>query len=67
MPETSPAARVRVGYHFTVNLGNYENVKVVVEVEDSPRGSETVAEAYDRIEKFVSDKVSNEVAQAHKA
>lgn len=55
-----------VGYSFTVNLGDFENVRVHVEVTDNPRGSETVAQAYDRIDKFVSERVSNEVAEARK-
>ena len=58
------STRVRVGYEFTINLGNFENVKVKVEVEDSPRGNETTADAYARIDKFVSERVAKEVAEA---
>ena len=61
---TSP--RVRVGYEFTVNLGNFENIKIKVDVEDSTRNNETVAQAYERIDKFVSDRVAVEVAEARK-
>jgi hypothetical protein len=57
-------ARVTVGYAFTVNLGNFENVKVHVEVTDAPRKGETVKAAYDRIEKFVSDRVEEQIAEA---
>lgn len=55
---------VTVGYTFTVNLGNFENAKVHVEVTDGPRKGESVKAAYDRIEKFVSDRVTEQIAEA---
>jgi hypothetical protein len=57
-------ARVKVEYAFKVNLGNFENVEVRVGVEDSVREGETVKVAYERIDKFVSERVANEVAEA---
>lgn len=57
-------ARVKVEYAFKVNLGNFENVEVRVGVEDSVREGETVRVAYERIDKFVSERVANEVAEA---
>lgn len=58
---------VTVGYAFTVNLGDFENVKVHVEVTDAPRKGENVKQAYDRIEKFVSDRVAEQVEEARSA
>lgn len=59
-------ARIRVGYHYTVNMGNYESAKIVVEIEDNVRDGETVKSAYLRVKQFVSDEVESEVAEAHK-
>lgn len=61
MPEPT---RIKIEYAFKVNLGNFENVEVRVGVEDNVRQNETVSEAYDRIDKFVSAKVKHEVAEA---
>lgn len=58
---------VTVGYAYTVNLGDFENVKVHVEVTDVPRGSEKAGDLYDRLDKFVSDRVNHEVAVAKAA
>lgn len=63
---TVQPARIRVGYHYTVNLGNYESTKIVVEIEDNAREGETVKAAYERVEKFVSDRVTEQVVEAHK-
>lgn len=60
---TEPA-RVKVEYAFKVNLGDYENVEIRIGVEDSAREGETVKSAFDRIDKFVSERVNNEVAEA---
>lgn len=41
--------RVRIGYEFLRNLGNFQNIKVKVEIEDNVRQDEKVSEARDRI------------------
>lgn len=60
---TEPA-RVTVEYSYTVNLGDFENIKIHVGVEDSVREGENVPKAYERIEKFVSERVTQEVLAA---
>ena len=64
---TKTTPLVTVGYAYTVNLGDFENVKVHVEVTDTVRANENVEQAYLRIDKFVTSKVSNEVAQARQS
>ena len=41
--------RVRVGYEFLRNLGNFQNIKVKVEIEDNVRQDEKISEARDRV------------------
>lgn len=53
MSETS----VRVDLQFTRNLGNYENIKVGIAVEDFKRTGETTDEATDRVYQFVESKL----------
>ena len=61
MPEPT---RVTVEYSYTVNLGDFENIKIHVGVSDSVREGENVDRAYNRIESFVSKKVTDEVLNA---
>ena len=42
-------AKLRVGFSQTINLGNYESIKPMVELEDDLLPDETVHDAYLRI------------------
>jgi hypothetical protein len=59
--------RVEIAYDFTVNLGNFENVKVHVGYASDVKENETPEEAYARVDDFVSEKISKEVEEARKA
>ena len=59
--------RVEIAYDFTVNLGNFENVKVHIGYASDVQKGETLDEAYARVDDFVSTKVSKEVEEARKA
>lgn len=61
--EKRPVTNVRVELGFTKNLGNFENLKVTIAVEDYVRDGETVDAATDRIYAFVEDKLVNKVAE----
>jgi hypothetical protein len=65
MTETND--RVEIAYDFTVNLGNFENVKVHVGYASDVKHGETPEQAYERVDAFVSEKVSKEVEEARKA
>jgi hypothetical protein len=52
---------VRVDLQFTRNLGNYENIKIGIAVEDFKRTGESTDEATDRIYKFVETKLIEKV------
>ena len=64
---TATNDRVEIAYDFTVNLGNFENVKVHVGYASDVKQGETTDEAYSRVDDFVSEKISKEVEEARKA
>jgi hypothetical protein len=53
---------VRVELQYTMNLGNYESLKIMIGVEDYQRDGETINDATERVYKFVEDKLSEKVA-----
>lgn len=54
--------KVSVSIGTTVNLGNYENVKVEISVEDYVRESDlNTSEAVDRVFAFVEQKLAEKV------
>lgn len=56
-----PATSVRVELGYTKNLGNFENLKVSIAVEDFVRDGETVDTATERVYSFVEDKIVSKV------
>jgi hypothetical protein len=48
---------VSVELQYTRNLGNFENVKVSIGVEDFVRSGENTHQATDRVYKFVEEKL----------
>jgi hypothetical protein len=58
--------RIRFGINYTHNLGNYETVRVEVNVDDYVRDGETADGAYERIKSFVQDKLEEAVIEIAK-
>ena len=52
--------RVRVSIGMTLNLGDYESVRPVIEVEDDVLDGENVKEAYSRIRGEAEDMFMDE-------
>lgn len=50
-------ANVHSELTFTVNLGNYQTVKITAGFEDTVRDGETEIEAFERVEQLVDDRV----------
>lgn len=42
---------------FTMNLGNFQTVKITAGFEDTVRDGETEIEAFERVEQLVDDRV----------
>jgi hypothetical protein len=52
---------IKVELHFTRNLGNFENIKVGIAIEDYQRAGENIDEATDRVYTFVENKLMQKV------
>lgn len=52
---------IKVELHFTRNLGNFENIKVGIAIEDYQRHGENIDEATDRVYAFVEKKLMDKV------
>lgn len=64
--EKRPVTNVRVELGFTKNLGNFENLRVSIGVEDYVRDGETVDAATERVYSFVENKVVEKVGEIEK-
>ena len=49
---------------YTHNLGNFQNIKVDVGIEDTVRENETVDQAFDRVFSKLEDQLGTRVAKA---
>jgi hypothetical protein len=55
--------KVRVSLGYTVNMKNYESLRVDVAVEDEVRDAESVDEGYSRVRGFVETKLMETVEE----
>ena len=62
MSEDNTKVNVALGY--TLNLGNFQSLRIDLGVEDSKRDGETTSEAFERVYSFVEAKLSEKVAEA---
>ena len=62
--------KIKVSYQRTVNLGNFENARICVEIEANVQGDETTGQImedlYDDCVGFVLDKVEEELDENEK-
>jgi hypothetical protein len=56
--------KVRVALGYTLNLGNFQSLRIDVEVSDSKRDSENTNEAFERVYEFVENKLAEKVKEA---
>lgn len=61
--EVMDTTKIKIGLVTTVNLGNFENVKFEIVVDDFCREGETASVAIDRIYGLVENKILEKVAQ----
>lgn len=62
-----PNTNVRVELQYTMNLGNYESLKIMIGVEDYQRDGETINEATERVYSFVENKLSEKITEEKSA
>lgn len=56
--------KVTVGLGYTLNLGNFQSLRIDLSVSDSKRDGETTNEAFERVYAFVENKLTEKVAEA---
>ena len=61
--ENEPS-KVNVTLGYTLNLGNFQSLRLDLGVIDSARNGETVDQAFERVYKFVEDKLTDKINEA---
>jgi hypothetical protein len=58
------STKVNVTLGYTLNLGNFQSLRLDLGIIDSKRDGETTAEAFDRVYRFVEDKLTEKIQEA---
>lgn len=56
--------KVTVGLGYTLNLGNFQSLRIDLSITDNKRDGENTADAFERVYKFVEDKLADKVREA---
>lgn len=56
--------KVKIGLGYTLNLGNFQSLRIDLEVQDNKREGETTSEAFERVYAFVEAKLTEKVSEA---
>ena len=56
--------KVSVTLGYTINLGNFQSLRLDLGVVDSKRDGENTDQAFERVYKFVEDKLTEKVSEA---
>jgi hypothetical protein len=56
--------KVSVTLGYTLNLGNFQSLRLDLGVVDSKRDSENTDQAFERVYKFVEDKLTEKINEA---
>ena len=55
---------VSVTLGYTINLGNFQSLRLDLGIIDSKRDGENVDQAFERVYKFVEDKLTDKINEA---
>ena len=58
------SAKVSVALGYTLNLGNFQSLRIDLGVEDSERDGENISQAFDRVYAFVEQQLADKVKEA---
>jgi hypothetical protein len=58
------STKVTVGLGYTLNLGNFQSLRIDLSVTDNKRENETTNDAFERVYKFVEVKLGEKVKEA---
>ena len=61
---TNEPTKVSVTLGYTLNLGNFQSLRLDLGVVDSSRNGETVDQSFERVYKFVEDKLTAKILEA---
>jgi hypothetical protein len=56
--------KVTVGLGYTLNLGNFQSLRIDLSVSDSKRNGETTGEAFERVYAFVEQRLAEKVKES---
>ena len=56
--------KVTVGLGYTLNLGNFQSLRIDLSITDNKRDGENTNEAFDRVYGFVEAKLAEKVREA---
>jgi hypothetical protein len=56
--------KVSVTLGYTLNLGNFQSLRLDLGIVDSRRNGETPDQAFERVYKFVEDKLTEKINEA---
>jgi hypothetical protein len=58
------STKVNVALGYTLNLGNFQSLRIDLGVVDSRRDGETINDAFERVYSFVEGKLADKVKEA---
>ena len=56
--------KVSVALGYTLNVGNFQSLRIDLGIEDSRREGENINEAFERVYEFVETKLTEKVKEA---
>jgi hypothetical protein len=56
--------KVSVTLGYTLNLGNFQSLRLDLGIIDSKRDGENIDQAFERVYKFVEDKLTSKINEA---
>jgi methyl coenzyme M reductase subunit D len=56
--------KVTVGLGYTLNLGNFQSLRIDLSVTDNRREGENINDAFERVYSFVEAKLQDKVSEA---
>jgi hypothetical protein len=56
--------KVSVTLGYTLNLGNFQSLRLDLGIVESRRNGETIDQAFERVYKFVEDKLTAKIQEA---
>jgi hypothetical protein len=56
--------KINVTLGYTLNLGNFQSLRIDLGIVDSKRDGENTDQAFERVYKFVEDKLTSKINEA---